>query len=91
MTLRDTMFELLSYKYLEANWDGYDAIKPNAYSIAQAWKFLGVLIDNGISCPSVMISGSSEIGFYWKNDKYYVEIDIYRDAENSNEKGDFFS
>ncbi len=87
--LRDTMFDLLSYKYIEADWDGYGAIKPHHYKIAEAWEFLRILIKNEIPIPKVMISGTSMIGFYWDkkscNKDVYVEIDIFSKGDEDNE------
>lgn len=76
--LHKTMYDLLSYNYLEAEWDGYGAIKPKKEVISSAWKLLGVFIDNKVCAPKVMIAGSSAISFFWndKENNDYVEIGL---------------
>ena len=89
LKLRDTMFDLLSYKCLEADWDGYGSIKPIPQKISEAWEFLGVLLENKVPVPTVMISGNSLIGFYWSKKVYnkdaYIEIDIYSKGDGDND------
>ena len=85
------MFDLLSYKCLEADWDGYGSIKPIPQKISYAWKSLNLMVETKTPIPSVMISASSEIGFYWsrKNSDVYMEVSFYDETEDGT-KGDFF-
>ena len=73
---RDVMFELIAYKYLEDDWDGYDGTPVPKKMLDCAWKFLGILIQNKICTPKIMVSGSyirkvfrkrgSYFGGFWK-------------------------
>ena len=69
------MFELISYKYLQDDWDGYEGIPVPKKMLDSAWRFLGILIQNKICTPSVMISGYGDISFYWQRIGY-VEISV---------------
>ncbi len=77
--LKNTMFDLLSYEHLEANWDGYGSIKPLESKIKHSWDGLKMFIDDNLPIPSVMISGDSEISFYYRKKEYnvYIEIEFY--------------
>ena len=77
---KQVMFELLSYQCLKENWDGYGGIVIPKKMIDSAWIFLGILIENKITSPNIMVSGSGEIAFYWKI-KTYIEISIGPDED----------
>lgn len=72
--------KLDSYRLLEDNWDGCGGIKPSEQLIEAVRKFLLVLENEAIKAPRLMLSGSNEIGLFWKKENYYFEINF--DDEN---------
>ena len=84
--LHKCMYQLLSYNYLEQDWDGYGAIKPKKEVISAAWRLLKEIVDNNIAAPNVMISSSSSIGFYWEDPLRddYIEIGLCVQDEEGN-------
>ncbi len=78
---KDVMFGLMSYEYLEVDWDGYGAVKVPKEMLIAAWEFLGILIENKICPPSIMLGGSGSIGYYWREEGY-IEISIGPDLED---------
>jgi len=68
--------ELVSYQDLAFDWDGYDGIAPDYTTVALAFNFLSELHAQNLKLPKLMVSGSGDICFYWK-DKYtnsYLEV-----------------
>jgi len=72
--------ELLSYKKIQSNWDGYGGIRPNDKIIDTTKNFLTILEKNKIINPNIMVSGAGEIGLFWKKQNTYIEVDF--DEEN---------
>lgn len=72
--MNDKVKTLESYKELNPNWDGYDAIKPNPIIIDRAISFLVALKCYNVELPKPMIAGSGEVGLYWRLDKTYIEV-----------------
>jgi len=68
--------ELFSYKELQNNWDGYEGIRPSDEIISTTKKFIDILKDNKVLKPKIMVSGSGEIGLFWKNQNRYIEVDF---------------
>ena len=68
--------ELSSYRELQENWDGYGGIKPDDEMISTTRKFLNILKENQIAEPKIMLTGSGEIGLFWKNKNHYIEVDF---------------
>lgn len=73
--------ELESYKTLQNNWDGYQGQKPSDQVIDTTKYFLTILKSKDILNPNIMVSGTGEIGLYWKDTDKYIEVDF--DIEGS--------
>ena len=65
-----------SYTSLIADWDGYGGIAPSDEIVATAIELLKEFKTENFEKPKTMLSGSGEIGLYWKNDLMYIEISI---------------
>lgn len=64
------------YINLEEDWDGYGGIPPMKEIVVTATNLVSKLKMEEIKVPKPMLSGSGEIGLYWKNDSMYIEITI---------------
>ena len=67
---------LKSYVELEEDWDGYGGIVPDGKIIVTAIELLEQMKDAKLQAPKSMLSGSGEVGLYWKNNSMYIEISI---------------
>ncbi len=76
--LKDTIGD---YAFLTEDWDGYGGVAPSKAIIKTTIELLEKLHLQGFSIPKPMLSGSGEIGLYWKNNSIYTEITI--DEPNS--------
>lgn len=68
--------KILNFFILDEDWDGYGAISPNFSTISDALDLLEFIKDKMLLPPKVMLSGEGIIGFYWKDNSSYAEIDI---------------
>lgn len=68
--------ELFSYRELQHNWDGYGGIRPSEEIINTTKNFMNILENNEIINPKIMVSGTGEIGLFWKNKDNYIEVDF---------------
>lgn len=82
----DNIYKKLdSYSRLEANWDGYGAVKPSSDIIETTKSFLDILKENKIIKPKIMIAHDGTLSLFWKNKNNYLEIDF-----DSNDHLSFF-
>lgn len=65
---------LYSYLSLPYDWDGYGGKAPTFDIISAGEKLLLQFQNHAFKAPKLMLSGSSEIGFYWENGNEYAEI-----------------
>lgn len=64
------------YLSLDQGWDGYDGVPPALIMVETAKSFLSMLKQEGLSMPKSMLSSHGDIGFYWKGQESYIEINI---------------
>jgi hypothetical protein len=70
---------LRSYKSLPPDWDGYGADAPAETAIEDAVRFVGTLPEN-LPPPIPMVSGSGEVGLFWKGGGAYVDVGFMGDG-----------
>lgn len=70
----DAINILYSYLSLQHDWDGYGGNAPSFDLISAGEKLLIEFQRYAFKSPKLMLSGSDEIGFYWKNGNEYAEI-----------------
>ena len=73
--------KLYSYLDLGDDWDGYGGKAPSLKAILEATNFLKSLKTKVLPYP--MLSGDGEVGLYWEQDGYFVDIGFYGDGEYS--------
>ncbi len=73
---RDLGAAIEQYKSLEEDWDGYGAAAPTREIIDAAIELVRKLKIKNFKAPKPMLSGSGELGLYWKNNSVYIEISI---------------
>lgn len=66
--------ELLQYQELSADWDGDNGHAPALLDIENAVAFMDHIPDKGIASAKLMVAGDGDVGFYWRNDNFYLEI-----------------
>jgi len=75
------------YNYLELkeDWDGYGSIKPIREIVMSGQKLIDKIRNesNLLIAPEPMITGNSELGFYWNVGNTYIELDIYEENKYS--------
>lgn len=73
--------KLASYFKLKEEWDGYSAIPPRSGAVSAAIDFSRYLFKNGYALPKPMLSSDGEVGLYWDESGYFVDVGF----ENSRE------
>jgi hypothetical protein len=68
--------ELENFKSLKENWDGYNGVIPDESLVDYCQEFVEKLESFDISPPKTMLTGSGELGLYWKTKTKYIEIDF---------------
>jgi hypothetical protein len=66
--------ELYSYLELDENWDGYGGTIPDKELINSCQEIIEKLKKLGLNAPKPMLTGSGEVGLYWKDDTTYIEL-----------------
>lgn len=74
--------ELLTYKSLQAGWDGEDSAPAHLAHIDAAAAILDWL-PAGIPLPKPMLSSDGEVGLYWRNSNFLADAVIEDDAHFS--------
>jgi hypothetical protein len=70
--------ELRQWNLLDNNWDGEEAAKPKAQSIAEAVSFVRLLDDN-TTLPEPMLLSSGNAALYWNETNLYADIEFLGD------------
>jgi hypothetical protein len=70
--------ELCGYLALSDDWDGYGGTPPDIHAIYAALEALDLLAAEHLPAPRAMVSGSGEVGLYWRNG-HYCEINFQAD------------
>lgn len=65
--------ELVSYRALEAGWDGVGSVAPSRGVIGSALAFLSLLPDT-VSLPETSVAADGEVGFFWKAQGVYIDV-----------------
>lgn len=71
--------ELRRYVFLDENWDGEGAVKPNPKSLSSAIEFSRLLVRN-IQVPEPIMNANGIAGLYWKNKSLYAELNFLSDG-----------
>lgn len=71
--------ELRRYVFLDENWDGEGAMKPNTSSLSSAVAF-SRLIDEHLQMPEPLMNANGLAGLYWKNNVLYAELSFLSDG-----------
>lgn len=74
--------ELVSYQDLEHDWDGYGGVAPDYSTVALAFNFMSELYAFNLKLPKLMVSGSGDISFYWKDKETNSYLEIQFDSGN---------
>ena len=80
--------KVFEYSKLKSDWDGYNANPPSTLTCIHSYNFVTFLQHHKIKTPTIMLSSSGEISFFWKFDNRYIEVSIendefsYIDVEN---------
>ena len=73
--------EINSY---DENWDGHQALKAPLSSISSAEEFVKQLsVIKGVLKPSVSLATDGEIGFFWKQESFILDLGINEDGTYS--------
>jgi len=70
--------QLFGFLGLDDDWDGYGAQKPANKAVYDALEYLN-LIPKGIPMPVSMASSDGEIGLFWEQQGYYIDVGFYGD------------
>lgn len=65
--------EMVSYRALQAGWDGIDSVAPSPGAIDSALAFLALLSDT-VALPETTVSADGEVGFFWKSPSVYIDV-----------------
>lgn len=82
---------LIKFKYLKPNWDGYDGSPPKDGAVFDAVEFLRRLPRN-VKLPKEMVAGDGDVGLYWDDGKVFIELGFngsgryYFYAEDANDE-----
>lgn len=68
--------EITEYFLLNDDWDGYGGKAPKKETLYQSILMLKIFKENDIKPPKIMLSGSGEVSFYWKEPNRYVELTV---------------
>lgn len=71
--------ELIAYRSLPHDWDGYDGQPASPRATLDALQFLQQL-PSGLPIPTPMLSGSGTVGLYWDHDDYYASLEFEGDG-----------
>lgn len=71
--------ELRRYVFLEEDWDGEGASKPNKTSLTSAIEF-SRLIGDEIQLPEPLMNADGTSGLYWKSESLYAELSFLIDG-----------
>lgn len=72
--------KLLSFKDLEAGWDGAAGIKPEEQHVLRLRRLMRDFNSYLIETPHPMVSVTGEVALYWRSDQHYAEIGIDSDG-----------
>lgn len=65
--------EMVSYRALQAGWDGVGSVAPSRGVIDSALAFLALLPDT-VSLPETSVAADGEVGFFWKSQGVYIDV-----------------
>lgn len=74
LSYRHLNLKLTSYLVLKDNWDGYEAVPPRKDAVSSAINFALELMNRGICCPKAMLSSDGEVGLYYEEETFFVDI-----------------
>ncbi|MER8859448.1 hypothetical protein NKI09_17600 [Mesorhizobium sp. M0757] len=69
----DLSAQVISYGFLETDWDGAGGVTPSSETVANALSFIDLLPLGSIP-TGAMVEGTGEVGFYWKKPGTYIDI-----------------
>ena len=72
---------LRTFKFLQRNWNGYEGVPPSDRAVEDCVHFLKQLMTRVL--PDPMVGGDGEVGLFWENSEYAVEVGFMGDGHYS--------
>jgi hypothetical protein len=69
--------EVRKFASYPQGWDGFNGVPPSRKAIDEAERFISMITKNQILEPYISLAADGEINFYWKNNKFLLDVGFF--------------